>query len=160
LDAVEIHSWLEVGTLLDFETGVISENYKFLMWLLVCVEKYYNYLFGVNDNVSLPDKVKLLNLPKKLEEDFLILAHNRNMNAHNIVKIPESFISLMKNGYISLFQQLIKNTIFSKILIKFQHSESKKSQEFIYKVLQEALVSKGKSNGFQSTALSLIKRVQ
>jgi hypothetical protein len=157
LDAVEIQSWLKIGELLDFETGFITENYKFLMWLLVCVEKYHKYLFGMNGNVSLPDKIKALHLPKKLEEDFLIFAHNRNMNAHDIVEIPESFSSLIRNGYLSLFKQVIDKEIFPKLQAKSQLPKTKKSQEFFYQILQEVLVSASKGTNLEGIAISLIK---
>jgi hypothetical protein len=156
LNAVEIHSWLKVGTLLDFETGIISENYKFLLWLMVCVEKYYKYLFGENDSVAILDRIKALHLPKKLEDDFLIFAHNRNVNAHDIVDIPESFIPLLKNGFIGLFRQLINNEIFPRLQVKFQLPKTKKAQELKLEIFQGALISKCKSKDLQQTALSLI----
>jgi hypothetical protein len=159
LDAVEIYSWLKVGELLDFKTEIISENYKFLLWLLVCVEKYYKYLFGENDSVKILDKVKALNLPKKLENDFLIFAHNRNMNAHDIVDIPESFTSLMRDGFIGLFKQLINKEIFPKLQAKFELPKTKKSQDFMREILQNALISMVKSGSLQKTAIYLTKSI-
>ncbi len=78
------------------------------------------------------------------------------MNAHDIVDIPESFISLLRNGYVKLFRHLIENEIFPKLQAKFQLPKTKKSQEFMFKILQEVLVSEGMSKDLQQAALSLI----
>lgn len=136
LEAIEIRSWLEVGALLETETGKITDGYNFLMWLSVCVEKYHAYLFGEN-RVSLPDKVKALKLPKDLEDDFIVIAHNRNINAHNIVKIPSEFFPIIKNGYINLFKHFIYESLLPKVKNQFQFQ---RNSEILAEIRKEIML--------------------
>ena len=147
LDAIEIQSWLEVGALLDLKTGEITDAYKFLLWSVACVEKYYFYLFQENET-SLPNKVKALKLPKKLEDDLLVMVHNRNINAHNIVKIPNAFLPIMKNGYLNLFKHFIHESLIPKISDKFQLQGN---SEVLIAEIQKVIISQ--NSKFESSSL-------
>jgi len=138
LGTAQIQLWLEVASLIDFKKEKITNGYKFLMWSLICVEKYHAYLFGKEDEVTLPNKVRALKLPKKLEDDLLIMVHNRNINAHDIVEIPDAFLPVMEDGFLNLLHHFVNESLIPRIKNRFQFQGS---TEVLIKLVQETILS-------------------